>query len=289
MESAGLVARRLEAKDWALVFQSRSGRPEDPWLGPDVCDYLRAERAAGLDAVVLCPLGFLCDHIEVLHDLDHDAAHVCRDVGLAMTRAEAVNDDSRVSGHDGRRGDADVESLSIRDTAAAGAVVAARACRRPAAFSMTLPGAPVRLGVSSCLLGERVRFDGGHKRDQFLVDLLGRFVEWVPVCPELESGMGAPREALRLTLRHTALRLVTAKTGQDQTAVMRQYASETPRRAGRRTVVRLRAEEGFADLRPRARARLQRERACRRGPDADCSPPRWRSAFRCSRSKRKDG
>jgi uncharacterized protein YbgA (DUF1722 family)/uncharacterized protein YbbK (DUF523 family) len=91
---------------------------------------------------------------------------------------------------------------------------------------MTLPDAPVRLGVSSCLLGERVRFDGGHKRDQFLVGLLGRFVEWVPVCPELESGMGSPREALRLTLRHTALRLVTAKTGQDHTAGMRQYAAK---------------------------------------------------------------
>lgn len=88
---------------------------------------------------------------------------------------------------------------------------------------MTLPEAPVRLGVSSCLLGERVRFDGGHKRDQFLVGLLGRFVEWVPVCPELESGMGSPREALRLTLRHTALRLVTTKTGQDHTDLMRRY------------------------------------------------------------------
>jgi protoporphyrin/coproporphyrin ferrochelatase len=93
MTSAGLVARRLGTQDWALVFQSRSGRPEDPWLGPDVCDYLRAERAAGLDAAVLCPLGFLCDHVEVLHDLDRDAAQACRDVGLAMTRAEAVNDD----------------------------------------------------------------------------------------------------------------------------------------------------------------------------------------------------
>ncbi len=83
----------------------------------------------------------------------------------------------------------------------------------------------VRVGVSACLLGERVRFDGGHKRDGFLADLLGRFVEWVPVCPELESGMGAPREALRLALRHTALRLVTAKTGQDHTAAIRQYSS----------------------------------------------------------------
>jgi ferrochelatase len=93
-ESAGLVARRLGPKYWALVFQSRSGRPEDPWLGPDVCDYLRTERAAGLDAVILCPLGFLCDHIEVLHDLAHDAAQVCRDIGLTMTLAEAVNDDA---------------------------------------------------------------------------------------------------------------------------------------------------------------------------------------------------
>lgn len=91
---------------------------------------------------------------------------------------------------------------------------------------MTLSNASIRLGVSSCLLGERVRFDGGHKRDQFLVGLLGRFVEWVPVCPELETGMGAPREALRLTLRHTTLRLVTTKTGQDHTDLMRRYSAK---------------------------------------------------------------
>jgi uncharacterized protein YbgA (DUF1722 family)/uncharacterized protein YbbK (DUF523 family) len=91
---------------------------------------------------------------------------------------------------------------------------------------MTWPDAPIRLGVSSCLLGARVRFDGGHKRDQFLVGLLGRFVEWVPVCPELESGMGAPREALRLTLRHAALRLVTTKTAQDHTELMRRYSAK---------------------------------------------------------------
>ena len=57
---------------------------------------------------------------------------------------------------------------------------------------------PIRLGISACLLGERVRFDGGHKRDPFLVETLGPFVEWVPVCPEIESGMAAPRESLRL-------------------------------------------------------------------------------------------
>lgn len=92
MESAALVAARAGYTDWALVFQSRSGRPEDPWLGPDVCDYLREERARGLKAAVLCPLGFLCDHIEVLYDLDREAAHVCASIGLPMVRAEAVND-----------------------------------------------------------------------------------------------------------------------------------------------------------------------------------------------------
>ena len=94
-ESAQLVAGRVGVTDWTLVFQSRSGRPEDPWMGPDVCDYLRAERAAGLRAAVLCPIGFLCDHIEVLYDLDHEAAAVCREVGLPMARAEAVNGDPR--------------------------------------------------------------------------------------------------------------------------------------------------------------------------------------------------
>ena len=81
--------------DWALVFQSRSGRPEDPWLEPDVCDYLRAERPTASQAAVLCPIGFVCDHIEVLYDLDHEAAAVCREIGLPMVRAEAVNDDPR--------------------------------------------------------------------------------------------------------------------------------------------------------------------------------------------------
>ena len=94
-ESARLVAARLGSVNWALVFQSRSGRPEDPWLEPDVCDYLRAERSNGLEAAVLCPIGFVCDHVEVLYDLDHEAAVVCREVGLTMVRAEAVNDDPR--------------------------------------------------------------------------------------------------------------------------------------------------------------------------------------------------
>ena len=92
-ESARLVAAEVGVNDWALVYQSRSGRPGDPWLEPDVSDYLRRERASGLSAVVLCPIGFVCDHIEVLYDLDREAAAVCREIGLPMSRAETVNDD----------------------------------------------------------------------------------------------------------------------------------------------------------------------------------------------------
>lgn len=93
--SSRLVAKEAGMPDWALVYQSRSGRPGDPWLEPDVCDYLRQARAEGLTAAVLCPVGFVCDHIEVLYDLDREAADVCTEIGLVMTRAEAVNDDPR--------------------------------------------------------------------------------------------------------------------------------------------------------------------------------------------------
>lgn len=93
LESGRLVAGEAGVADWALAYQSRSGRPSDPWLEPDVCEYLRRERAAGLRAAVLCPIGFVCDHIEVLYDLDREAAGVCAEIGLPMARAEAVNDD----------------------------------------------------------------------------------------------------------------------------------------------------------------------------------------------------
>jgi ferrochelatase len=92
-ESLRLVAAAAGVADWALVYQSRSGRPEDPWLEPDIRDYLRAERARGLAAAVLCPIGFVADHIEVLYDLDREAAETSREIGLPMTRAAAANDD----------------------------------------------------------------------------------------------------------------------------------------------------------------------------------------------------
>jgi protoporphyrin/coproporphyrin ferrochelatase len=91
--SARLVAEAAGMRDWALVYQSRSGRPEDPWLEPDVCEYLRTAHASGLAAAVLCPVGFVCDHIEVLYDLDTEAAAMCAEIGLPMARAESVNDD----------------------------------------------------------------------------------------------------------------------------------------------------------------------------------------------------
>jgi ferrochelatase len=91
--SARLIAEKARVSDWTVVYQSRSGRPQDPWLEPDVCEYLRREYASGLRAAILCPVGFVCDHIEVLYDLDREAAEVCASIGLPMARAEAVNDD----------------------------------------------------------------------------------------------------------------------------------------------------------------------------------------------------
>jgi uncharacterized protein YbgA (DUF1722 family)/uncharacterized protein YbbK (DUF523 family) len=84
----------------------------------------------------------------------------------------------------------------------------------------------IRLGISTCLLGENVRYDGGHKLDRFLVDTLGKYVEWVPVCPEVEIGLPIPRESLRLVGDPEAPRLVTLKSGQDHTERMQTWAKE---------------------------------------------------------------
>ncbi|MDA1305611.1 MAG: DUF523 and DUF1722 domain-containing protein [Nitrospirae bacterium] len=82
---------------------------------------------------------------------------------------------------------------------------------------------PLRLGISQCLLGEQVRFDGGHKRNQFLVDILGQHVEWIPVCPEVEAGFGTPREPMRLVDDLDQPRLITIRAHQDHTAQMTRY------------------------------------------------------------------
>jgi uncharacterized protein YbgA (DUF1722 family)/uncharacterized protein YbbK (DUF523 family) len=83
-----------------------------------------------------------------------------------------------------------------------------------------------RLGVSACLLGHPVRYDGGHKRDAFVTATLGPFVDWVPVCPEMELGLGAPRPPIRLVGDAKAPRLVVERTGDDITAGMRRLARE---------------------------------------------------------------
>jgi len=84
---------------------------------------------------------------------------------------------------------------------------------------------PLRLGISRCLLGEEVRFDGGHRRDSFLTEVLGPYVEWVAVCPEVEAGLGTPREAMRLVGSPQDLRLVTIKTGIDHTHALETMAT----------------------------------------------------------------
>jgi uncharacterized protein YbgA (DUF1722 family)/uncharacterized protein YbbK (DUF523 family) len=80
------------------------------------------------------------------------------------------------------------------------------------------------IGVSSCLLGRPVRYDGGHKRDDFIVDVLGPYVTFVPVCPEVDLGLGTPRETLRLVRQGDAIRMVMAN-GEDHTQPMRRYAT----------------------------------------------------------------
>jgi uncharacterized protein YbbK (DUF523 family)/uncharacterized protein YbgA (DUF1722 family) len=90
--------------------------------------------------------------------------------------------------------------------------------------------APLRLGISACLLGKPVRFDGGHKRDAFLSDTLSQWVEWVSVCPEVGAGLGTPRPTLRLVGLGEAPRLVAPKTGLDHTAAMQAYSRKELKR-----------------------------------------------------------
>jgi uncharacterized protein YbgA (DUF1722 family)/uncharacterized protein YbbK (DUF523 family) len=84
----------------------------------------------------------------------------------------------------------------------------------------------IKLGISACLLGEKVRYDGTHQHDRFLTDTLGKYVEYVPVCPEVECGMPIPREALRLVGVPESPRLVTRKTHIDHTDQMLGWAAK---------------------------------------------------------------
>ena len=97
-ETCRLVAEAVDVTDWKLVYQSRSGRPTDPWLEPDILDHLKTLHAAGASAVVVHPIGFLSDHMEVLFDLDEEAKQLCDSLGLPMVRAASVGTHPRFVG-----------------------------------------------------------------------------------------------------------------------------------------------------------------------------------------------
>jgi len=95
---------------------------------------------------------------------------------------------------------------------------------------LRLPRRPaLHLGISRCLLGDPVRYDGGHKRDHYLVEVLGKKVEWVPVCPEVEAGLGVPRPPMRLAGPARAPRLLTIATGADHTGTLDRFSRRRAR------------------------------------------------------------
>ena len=87
-----------------------------------------------------------------------------------------------------------------------------------------IPPSPIRIGVSACLLGAEVRFDGGHKRDRYLTDVLAGDVEWLPVCPELEIGLGIPRPVIQLRGGTSGDRFVLREAGTDLSAQIADYS-----------------------------------------------------------------
>ncbi len=91
---------------------------------------------------------------------------------------------------------------------------------------------PITLGVSSCLLGQAVRYDGGHARDPFVDATLGKWVKWLPICPEVESGMSTPRPAIHLVQEDSSQTLVAKSTGEDFTERMQSYAQSKTEQLG---------------------------------------------------------
>jgi ferrochelatase len=86
-EAGGLIADALGTERWHVVYQSRSGSPSQPWLGPDITDTLRDLHDQGIANVVVAPIGFVSDHMEVVYDLDHEAQNVAKELGMTMVRA----------------------------------------------------------------------------------------------------------------------------------------------------------------------------------------------------------
>jgi uncharacterized protein YbbK (DUF523 family) len=144
----------------------------------------------------------------------------------------------------------------------------------------------IRLGVSACLLGQEVRYDGGHKRDAFLTDTLGPFVEWVPVCPEVEIGLSVPRPPIRLVGDPQTPRLVVEKTGEDLATRMRRWASRRITgldALGLHGYVLKRSSPSCGLL----RVRVYGEDDTRAASGGEYSPPPSPTRCRCCRSKRR--
>lgn len=91
-ETSSLVAARLGHRHWLVAYQSRSGRPQDPWLEPDIGEVMRLVAAQGTSDVVVAPIGFVCDHVEVLYDLDIEARRTAENLGMRFVRAPSLND-----------------------------------------------------------------------------------------------------------------------------------------------------------------------------------------------------
>jgi ferrochelatase len=86
-ETGGLIGRELNVDNWQLVYQSRSGSPMQPWLGPDILEHLKSLASAGVKEVVVAPIGFVSDHMEIVYDLEFEAQNVARELGMKMVRA----------------------------------------------------------------------------------------------------------------------------------------------------------------------------------------------------------
>jgi ferrochelatase len=91
-EIAAMLAARFDRAEFDLVYQSRSGPPQVPWLEPDICDHLRLLHGRGCAHVLVVPLGFVSDHMEVVWDLDHEAKAVADELGMSLIRAETVGE-----------------------------------------------------------------------------------------------------------------------------------------------------------------------------------------------------
>lgn len=94
-ETCRLISEDLDHDNWMLAYQSRSGSPREPWLEPDICDVIHELGSSGTDRIIVQPVGFLCDHVEVLFDIGIEAKEAADEAGIELFRARTVNDDDK--------------------------------------------------------------------------------------------------------------------------------------------------------------------------------------------------